>query len=141
MTELSDEEFRAIVRRTMETLPPEFKPYMQNVVVEVADDPDDDLLRKAGFTEEEIEDGYSLLGFFDPLPIPTDGVDATDYPHKLWVFRLPHIDEFPDPRRLRTEVRKTVIHELAHHFGFDERDLERFDANPDPWRDEGDRDD
>ena len=38
-----------------------------------------------------------------------------------------------EPERLRTEIRKTVIHELAHHFGLTDRDLERFDANPDPF--------
>jgi predicted Zn-dependent protease with MMP-like domain len=119
----------------------EFRPYLDNVVVEVADWPDDDLLRRAGFTEEEIEDGETLLGFFDPLELPTawsgDAVDTQSMLHRLWIFREPHIDEFPDPRRLRTEVRKTVIHELAHHFGWTDRDLERFDDNPDPFGGEG----
>ena len=41
-----------------------------------------------------------------------------------------------DPKEMRAEVRKTVIHELAHHFGFSERDLERFDDNPDPFGDD-----
>jgi predicted Zn-dependent protease with MMP-like domain len=62
-------------------------------------------------------------------------VDTHSMLHRLWIFRLPHIDEFPDPKRLRTEIRKTVIHELAHHFGWTDRDLERFDDNPDPFGD------
>lgn len=132
---MSRHEFETLVRQVMLSLPGEMKPYLDNVVVEVADEPDDDLLRRAGFTEDEIADGESLLGLFDPLDMPTDGVDFQDYPHKLWVFRFPHADEFPDPARCRIEVRKTVIHELGHHFGFDERDLERFDANPDPFGD------
>ncbi|MBO0700781.1 MAG: metallopeptidase family protein [Zavarzinella sp.] len=136
MPHLSDKEFRDIVRRTMETLPAEFQQYLDNVVVEVADWPDDDLLRRAGFTEEEIEDGEMLLGFYEQLPMPSDGIFTIERPDKLWIFREPHIEEFPDPRRLRTEVRKTVIHELGHHFGFDERDLERFDDNPDPFGNE-----
>jgi predicted Zn-dependent protease with MMP-like domain len=140
MAEISTKEFRQLVRRVMETLPDEFQPYLDNVVVEVADDPDDDLLRRAGFTDEEIEDGESLLGFFDPLQLPTawssDAVDTHSMLHRLWIFRLPHVDEFPDPKRLRTEVRKTVIHELAHHFGWTDRDLERFDDDPDPFEDD-----
>ncbi len=131
---MAPKEFKALVRHVMETLPAEFQPYLDNVVVEVADDPSDELLRRAGLTDEEIEAGESwLLGLFDPLEMPVADVDFTDAPHKLWIFRLPHEDEFPDPRRQRIEVRKTVIHELGHHFGFDERDLERFDANPDPF--------
>ncbi|HJZ90558.1 MAG TPA: metallopeptidase family protein [Gemmataceae bacterium] len=140
MSEISMKEFRQIVRRVMETLPEEFRPFLDNVVVEVADDPDDDLLRRAGFTDDEIEDGETLLGFFDPLELPTpwsgDAVDTHSMLHRLWIFRLPHIDEFPDPNRLRTEIRKTVIHELAHHFGWTDQDLERFDDNPDPFGDE-----
>jgi predicted Zn-dependent protease with MMP-like domain len=139
MSEISMKEFRHLVRGVMETLPEQFRPFLDNVVVEVADDPDDDLLRRAGFTDEEIEDGESLLGFFDPLELPTpwsgDAVDTHSMLHRLWIFRLPHIDEFPDPKRLRTEIRKTVIHELAHHFGWTDRDLERFDDNPDPFGD------
>jgi predicted Zn-dependent protease with MMP-like domain len=128
-------EFKAIVRDAMATMPDEIRPYLDNVVVEIDDWPDDDLLRKAGFTEEEIEAGETLLGLFDPFEMPDDGIDFTDHPHKLWIFKGPHEDEFPDPKRLRTEVKKTVVHELAHHFGWTDRDLEKFDDNPDPFGD------
>ena len=37
---------------------------------------------------------------------------------------------------LLRNIRATVIHEFAHHFGFNERDLEKFDDNPDPFGDE-----
>jgi len=134
MAELSMSEFQALVRGVMETLPAEIRPFLDNVVVEVADWADDDLLASAGFSEEEIESGESLLGLFEPLDIPTDGIDFTDHPHKLWIFKGAHEEEFPDPTRLRTEIRKTVVHELAHHFGWTDRDLERFDANPDPFQ-------
>ncbi len=134
-------EFKRLVARVMETLPAEFAPHLDNLVVDVADEPDEDLLRRAGFTEEEIAEGDSLLGLFDPLELPPwggDAIDMADLPHRLWIFRLPHIEEYPDPKRLRTEVRKTVIHELAHHFGYTDRDLERFDDNPDPFGDDWD---
>ena len=133
MASLSMSEFQRLVRGVMDALPAEFRPYLDNVVVEVADWADDDLLRKAGFTEPEVEAGETLLGLFEPFEMPTDGVDFTDHPHKLWIFKCPHEEEFPDPRRLRTEVKKTVVHELAHHFGWTDRDLKRFDANPDPF--------
>jgi predicted Zn-dependent protease with MMP-like domain len=134
---MSMTEFKQLVRKVMETLPDQFQPFLDNVVVEVAEWPDDDLLRRAGFTEEEIEEGDSLLGFFDPLELPTawsgDAVDTHSMLHRLWIFKGPHEEDYPDPKRLRTEIRKTVIHELAHHFGWTDRDLERFDDNPDPF--------
>jgi len=139
---ISMKEFKQLVRRVMDTLPDEFEPFLDNVVVEVAEWPDDDLLRRAGFTDEEIEDGESLLGFFDPLELPTawsgDAVDTHTMLHRLWIFKGPHEEEFPDPQRLRTEIRKTVIHELAHHFGWTDRDLERFDNTPNPFREDED---
>jgi predicted Zn-dependent protease with MMP-like domain len=130
-------QFARLVRRVMETLPEEFRPYLDNVVVDVADEPDEEFLRQAGFTEEEIADGETLLGYFDPLELPSayggDHIDADAMMHRLWIFKRPHEEEFPDPKRLRTEIRKTVIHELAHHFGWTDRDLEKFDDNPDPF--------
>jgi predicted Zn-dependent protease with MMP-like domain len=135
---ISMTEFKRLVGEVMETLPPEIRQYTGNVVVEVAEWPDDDLLRRADFTEEEIEAGDSLFGLFEPFEMPSDGVDSTDDPHKLWIFKGPHEEEFVDPRRLRTEIRKTVVHELAHHFGWTDRDLERFDENPDPFGEKGD---
>jgi predicted Zn-dependent protease with MMP-like domain len=139
MARMSMKEFGQLVRSVMKTLPPEFKPYLHNVVVDVAEEPDEEFLRRAGFTDEEIEEGDSLLGFFEPLELPTifsgEAVHANEIEHRLWIFRNPHEEEFPDPKRLRTEIRKTVIHELAHHFGWSDRDLEKFDDDPDPFGD------
>ena len=123
----------------METLPAEFYPHLDNLVVEVDDEPSDELLRHAGLSDGEIEDGETLLGLFDPLEVPAwggDSVDTHDMLHRLWIFKTPHEEEFPDPEQLAIEIRKTVIHELAHHFGFTERDLARFDDNPNPFEKE-----
>ena len=135
-------EFEKTVRDVMESLPSEFYPLMENVTVEVAEEPDRELLEQAGFTEEEIQEGDSLLGLFDPMELPSpwsgEAIDTQDMPHTLWIFKNPHEEEFPDPKRLRIEIRKTVIHELAHHFGFTERDLQKFDDNPNPFSKEQD---
>jgi predicted Zn-dependent protease with MMP-like domain len=137
MNRLSMTEFSRIVRQVMETLPKEFEPYLHNVNVDVAEEADEELLRKAGFTEEEIDEGDTLFGLFEPLELPSmfagDNVDVNDLQHRLWIFKNPHEEEFPEPGRLRIEIRKTVIHELAHHFGWSDRDLEKFDSNPNPF--------
>jgi predicted Zn-dependent protease with MMP-like domain len=133
VAEMSMAEFKHLVTSVMETLPEEIRSQTDNVVVEVVEWPDDNLLRKAGLTEEEIEDGETLLGLFEPFEWLSDPVDFPDEPHKLWIFKGPHEEEYEDPKRLRTEIRKTVIHELAHHFGWTDRDLERFDSRADPF--------
>lgn len=133
-------EFCRIVEGVMATLPEEFRPHLDNLVVDVEIEPDEQTLRKAGFTDEEIAEGDTLLGLFDPLEIPHFGsgevVDTNNILHRLVIFKRPHEDAYPDPRTLRIEIRKTVVHELAHHFGWTDRDLEKWDSNPNPFRDD-----
>jgi predicted Zn-dependent protease with MMP-like domain len=122
--------FGRIVARVMESLPEVFRPHLDNVVVDVEEEPDERTLRRAGFTDEEVAAGETLFGLFDPLELPTgysgDAVDAGSMLHRLVIFKRPLEEEFPDRAELLDEIRKTVIHELAHHFGYTDRDLERW---------------
>lgn len=122
--------FGRIVAEVMNNLPKEFYPYLDNLVVDVEEEPDEKTLRRAGLTDEEIASGETLFGLFDPLELPTlysgDVVDTSDMLHRLVIFKRPLEEEFTDPEELLTEIRKTVIHELAHHFGYTDRDLERW---------------
>jgi predicted Zn-dependent protease with MMP-like domain len=131
-------EFGAIVARVMKTLPKEFQPYIQHLVVDVEEEPEYRLLRHEGFTDEEIEAGDTLLGIFMGMYPPgnDESIEPGDLPSRIVIFKRPLEDAFPDRRELMIEIRKTVIHELAHHYDFTERDLEKFDNNPDPFKDE-----
>src|SRR5271170_543667 len=122
MHAMTQGEFGEIVRRVMETLPEELVPYLDNVVVDVVEEPDEKFLRELGFTDEEIAAGDSLYGLFMPVPmLMPDDVDSIDHPHRILIFQKPLEESFPDPKQLRIEIRKTVIHELAHHFGLTDR--------------------
>jgi predicted Zn-dependent protease with MMP-like domain len=139
MKRMSLERFGRIVAEVMQTLPEEFKPYLENLVVDVEEEPDERTLREQGFTPEEIGDGESLYGLFCPFPIADGpdfgGVAPDDLPlHRIIIFKNPLEEDFPNRRELRREIRKTVIHELAHHFGYTERDLEPFESKDDPWQ-------
>jgi predicted Zn-dependent protease with MMP-like domain len=135
---MTQREFGQIVRRVMETLPDELVHYLDNVVVDVEKEPDEKLLRELGFTGKEIAAGETLYGLFMPMPmLMPDDVDSIDHPHRILIFQKPLEECFPDPKQLRIEIRKTVIHELAHHFGLTDRDLERFDSIEDPFASEG----
>jgi predicted Zn-dependent protease with MMP-like domain len=131
---MSMKKFAAVVRRAIESLPDEIKSHLENVVIDVEDEPSDEFLRDAGFTDEEIEMGDTVYGYFMPM----EGVSASDMlenPNRIIIFRNPLEEDFPDPKDLLIEIRKTVVHEIAHHFGLTDRDLEKFDDNPDPFRD------
>jgi predicted Zn-dependent protease with MMP-like domain len=137
MRTMSLRRFGQIVRRVMDRLPEEIQQYLDNVVVDVEEEPDEETLRGMGFTDEEIAAGESLYGLFAPLPLlMPDDVDTIDQPHRILIFKKPLEEDFPEPRQLQTEIRKTVIHELAHHFGWTDRDLERFDNTEDPFGEE-----
>jgi predicted Zn-dependent protease with MMP-like domain len=127
MKRMSLRRFGDIVAQVMETLPEPLKKYLDNIVVDVEHEADLQTLRRMDFTEEEIAAGETLYGLFDPLPLPdTSGMDFDDPPHRIIIYKRPLEEDFPDPHALMMEIRKTVIHELAHHFGYTDRDLEQW---------------
>ncbi|MCS7022438.1 MAG: metallopeptidase family protein [Gemmataceae bacterium] len=132
MKRMSMKRFCAIVRETVERLPPVIRRHLKNVVIDVEEQPSEEFLRAAGFTDEEIAAGETLYGYFQPL----EGVSAADMlenPNRIIIFKRPLEEDYPDPEQLRIEIRKTVIHEIAHHFGWTDRDLEQFDNDPNPF--------
>jgi len=133
MKRMSMKKFMAIVGEAIDSLPEAIMRHLQNVVIDVEDTPSDEFLRKQGFTDEEIEEGETLYGLFMPLGVDTSDLDMLESPNRILIFKTPLEDDFPDPRELRIEIRKTVVHEIAHHFGWSDRDLERFDDNPNPF--------
>lgn len=144
MARMSLEQFGKIVARVMETLPAEFEQYLDNLVVDVEEEPDDDTLRSLDYTQQEIDAGESLYGLFVPMQLPSmwggESMNLHALPHRIIIYKRPLEEDFPNRKDLLLEIRKTVIHELAHHFGYSERDLERFESKADPFGDDMDLD-
>jgi predicted Zn-dependent protease with MMP-like domain len=92
--------FDETVRRALDSLPRELAQGLQNIAVVV---------------EEENADDPDLLGLFEEEPY---------LPAKITIYRLPLVESFPDPKELESEIRITVLHELAHYFGIDEGRLD-----------------
>jgi predicted Zn-dependent protease with MMP-like domain len=105
-------EFEEQVRLALDALPDELQRRMENVAVLVE--------------EEDADDPY-LYGFYIGTPLPERTLEgyAGVAPDAILIYRRPLAEDFgDDPARLREEIRITVLHELAHHFGFDEGDLD-----------------
>lgn len=131
-------EFCGVVKQVLDNLPEEISHYLGNVIVDVEQEPSPEVLRAVGLTEEEIATGHTIYGLFEPVikTSPwTEAIDPHTMPYRIVIYKGPLERDFPDPEQLRIEIRKTVIHELAHHFGWTDRDLERFDNTPDPFGD------
>jgi len=120
MKRVSRREFDAIVTGAVASLPEAAKKLLHNIVVDVEEDPDEETLLDVGFTEEEIEDGETLYGLFAPMHGFTDDIDN---PRRIIIYKRPLEEDFPEREQLTEEIRKTVLHELHHHFGYTERDI------------------
>lgn len=124
------DEFCDIVREAVESLPSQFHAYLENVVVDVEEEPtaedfaslDDDHETRAD--DEECED--LLFGVFRGVPITEQGYQD-HYPNQIVIFRRAHEEASRSRGDLIRNIRATVVHELAHHFGFSEEDLEEFE--------------
>lgn len=111
--------FERLVERALDALPPEAQRLLANVAIVIEDEPDADDLHDQG-----IDPGETLYGLYQGTPATEYGADWVAFPNKISLYRLPLEEDFPDPRDLAEEVRLTVLHELAHHVGFDEDRLE-----------------
>jgi len=110
--------FLRLVRRALAGLPPPFRDRLSNVDVVVKRRPGLDDLREAG-----LPPGESLYGLYSGVPL----TERSDYgfvlPDKITIFQEPLEHDFPDEAELVQEVRKTVLHEIAHHFGISDEKL------------------
>jgi predicted Zn-dependent protease with MMP-like domain len=101
-------DFEGHVRAALESLPPLLRGAMSNVEIVV---------------EDENEEDPDLFGLYLGIPLTERGVEgyAGVLPDKIAIYRIPLEEEFgDDPEVLEEEIRITVVHEIAHHFGIDD---------------------
>ena len=108
--DLSPDDFDALVDRALDELPEELSGLVRNVVVLVeAEAPPDD---------------PHLLGLYDGVALTERPANHTGgLPDRILLFRGPLLDMADTAEDLEEEVRITVVHEVAHHFGIDDRRL------------------
>ena len=107
--EMSPERFDELVDEALDGIPEELARLVRNVVVLVEDEP----------PEDEPDD---LLGLYDGVALTErdSWVNAPLMPDRIFLFRGPLLDLCEDEDDLVKEIRITVVHEIAHHFGIDD---------------------
>jgi len=111
-------DFYELVERTLEGLPPELAELLENVAIVVDDwpDPSAQLLPDENFD--------TLYGLYEGVPLTERGSGYYGtLPDKISIFRGPLERDFRQDE-LEEQIRITVVHEIAHHFGFGEDRLE-----------------
>lgn len=98
-------EFERIVDAALEELPTGILGRVDNLVVVVEDSSDRD---------------PDLLGLYEGIPLKDRGDYSGAFPDRITIYRLPHLALGLPPDALRAEIRRTVLHEIAHHLGIDD---------------------
>lgn len=112
------ERFDALVDEALASIPEDFLDQMPNLLVEVEREPSRETLRTA-----QVRPGHTLLGLYVGVPTTAQGVSGAG-PEHITIFRGP-IERHcgGDSDRIRAQVRATVLHEIAHHFGIDHDEM------------------
>lgn len=113
------EEFEALVTQALESLPEDLAARMSNVDVVIEDAPDAELAEQMEVSVE------GLLGLYQGIPL-TDRGSSYHWvlPDRISLYRQNIVRLARDRKDLTEIVRRTVIHEVAHHFGIDDERLD-----------------
>ncbi len=105
---MSRERFEELVADALDGVPPELAGLMDNVVVLVEDEP-------------PAHEPADLLGLYDGVALTErDSTYTFRPPDRIFIFRNPILAMCADDAEVVDEVRITVVHEIAHHFGIDD---------------------
>ena len=120
------EDIEVLAREVYDRLPEEFRERCGDVLFRVEDFPDDDVIE-----EMELETQYDILGLFQGTAI-TDAQESDPVPREpniVYLYRRPILDEWSESHILLGDiVTHVLIHEIGHHFGFSDDDMDRIEA-------------
>jgi predicted Zn-dependent protease with MMP-like domain len=122
---LTRQRFEELVEEALDLIPDELWSAINNVAVTVEDWPSHRQLDDAG-----VPPGELLLGLYEGVPLTgRTGAYGLVPPDIITIFRGPILRICPrNEAAVRNQVRRTVLHEIAHHFGISDERLEELDA-------------
>jgi predicted Zn-dependent protease with MMP-like domain len=121
--ELADLE--ALAREEFARLPDEFRALCADVVIRVEEFASEDVLKRM-----RIEDAFDLMGLFEGIGLPFRSTgDIAPMPNMIWLYRRPILDYWAENQdTLGAVVSHVLIHEIGHHFGLSDADMEAIEA-------------
>ncbi len=111
--------FKMLVEEALDSIPLEFRKRMENLAVLVEKEPGREVLQRVGTRE-----GYTLLGLYEGTPLTAQSYQGMMLPERITIYQRT-IEAYchGDPERIRQQVRATLLHEVAHHFGIDHDEM------------------
>ncbi|WP_353183926.1 metallopeptidase family protein [Bosea sp. (in: a-proteobacteria)] len=116
------EAFEDLAQAAFDRLPQAFRALCADVVFNVTEFPEDDVLK-----ELEVESPFDLLGLFTGVGLPQQGYapQTGQMPNTIHLYRRPILDYWAEhDESLGSIVSHVMIHEIGHHFGFSDEDME-----------------
>lgn len=109
----------------LETIPGELLAPVGNVIIHVEDFPDEETER-----EMELESPFDLLGLYRGVDLTRQSVaDVRSTPDMIFLYRRPILDYWCETGEdLFAIVRHVLIHEIGHHFGLSDEDMDRIES-------------
>ena len=120
------DDFEALGHAAYATLPETFRRLIADIEIRVADFPDAEALEALG-----IESEFDLLGLFEGVGLAhAEAVPRTGgVPNRIWLYRRPILDYWAENEEtLGAIVTHVLIHEIGHHFGLSDEDMEEIEA-------------
>jgi predicted Zn-dependent protease with MMP-like domain len=116
---VTPELFRKHVARAVDEIPQEFQEKMENVEILVEDFPDSETIESLDLDSE-----WDLLGLYVGVPLTERSMFAANImPERIYLYRRP-ILRAALGKNVTQLVREVIIHEVGHHFGFDDEQLD-----------------
>ena len=117
---VSKAEFARYVEQALAALPEPFASHLEQITVEIKERPTRKQLRDLGLEDDEL-----LYGLYQGVNLIDRSVEHSGVlPDRILIFQEDHELACDNARELVEEIRKTVLHEIGHHFGMDEDDLD-----------------
>lgn len=120
------EDFAAMARRAYDSLPDEFRALTGDVIIEITDWPTAEVLQ-----EMQAQSRYEILGLFQGVGRVQAGATpwTGQMPNMVWLYREPILDYWHAHNdRLEDIIAHVLIHEIGHHFGLSDEDMERVES-------------
>ena len=119
---ITGDEMEHLVGEALDLLPEQFAELLDNVAVVVEDEPSEEDLRSVGIDPTKA-DHDDILGLYVGVPLTERDSFYDALPDRIAIYRLPIERSARDRAEAVDEIRKTVLHELGHHFGMEEHQM------------------
>lgn len=120
--------FDEMAKEAYDGLPEAFRRLCDGLVIRVSDFPDDETVRDMGLESE-----FDILGLFQGVGLAqggfSDSLQTGQFPNMVWLYRRPILDYWAEHEEsLGAIVTHVLVHEIGHHFGLSDDDMERIQA-------------